>query len=80
MSKLTQDEREALAELLHSDGFPALLKELDALVADMERRVVAYNMDPPGADRELVLAKCRAEGARRLYTAAVGHFTRIKGQ
>lgn len=67
--KLNVDEVEFLHDLVNSNGWPVLLKKVDALAAHIDSRVLSYNLED-GADR-LVQAKARAEGARALQRAII---------
>lgn len=62
---LNSDEKEALAEIIDQDGIKCLLKILEAQVANFEKDVLSVDIKP-GREQELVVAKARSEGARRL--------------
>lgn len=64
--KLTIEESELLEEILDSDGFKAFLKAADSLVSDQERAVLKASLD--AGEKQLVYAKLRAEGARKLHS------------
>lgn len=64
------DEQEALLSLLsNSDGWKVLLKVMDALVDDQERAVLRLIVE--GDATNLVHAKLRAEGARKLLNSCL---------
>lgn len=62
---LNSEEKARLRELASHEGFRALVKAIEALVQDQER---AANLAPISAGKEadVLYAKCRAEGARKL--------------
>ena len=62
--KLSQDEREALIDVLKSDGWSPLLKCIEQLVQRQEELLLSYDLGN-GADR-LIHEKARVEGARRV--------------
>lgn len=57
-------EREALEELLKSQGWKALMKAIDRLVAEQDNSVLTYNLSS-GAEG-LAYRKAESEGARKL--------------
>lgn len=63
-SKLSVDDREALADVMQSAGWKPLLHVIEQLVVDLEQAVIKRHIDD-GVDK-LVHAKLRAEGARKL--------------
>jgi hypothetical protein len=62
--KLTEDERDALRELVYSPGWEPLLKVVEQFVATQERKLVSYNLKegPEG----LVHARAALNGADML--------------
>lgn len=62
MTKLNQDQKEELAELLDSPAWEAVLALCQISVENHENRVLTCDMT--ANDRELVLRKARLEGAR----------------
>lgn len=67
MIKLNPEQSENLSELLTQDGFKVLSEVvLPQLLADMERRFNAINLDSPTAERELLVNRARIEGAAKL--------------
>ena len=63
---------EHLLEILsNGDAVKELFQEIERLVAAEERRVIALPIETT-SDRDLVLAKARSEGARRLFVALQG--------
>lgn len=66
--KLSQDQYEALAELLENkDGINALFAILEAGVQRLEKDVVGVPLSPE-TEKEIIYRKARAEGARRVQT------------
>lgn len=63
MDKL--EAKEALADLVRHPGVPALIKEIDRMVADIERRVLTTQLDPTNSQL-ILFDKARAEGAKKL--------------
>jgi len=62
--KLTTEEREELANLMQSSGWPALVKVLEGYAQNHKDAVMKYNLtDGPEG---LVIAKARAEGAVKI--------------
>lgn len=64
---LETSQKEALFELVMGDSWPVLLRVIDGLAANIDGRVLKYNLRE-GADG-LVQEKARSEGARTLQTA-----------
>lgn len=62
MIKLTQDQREDLAELLDSPAWDAVLALCQMSIDNHESRVLTADLKV--SDREIVLLKARLEGAR----------------
>jgi len=69
MRKLSHDENEELAIVLRSHGWSPLLKLIDQLCGDQDKRVLTYNLSE-GAEG-LIIAKARTEGARLLQQRIV---------
>lgn len=74
---LTVDEKEALGDFLTSGAWPALLKEIDSLVENIDSNVMKYNLD--SGDRGLTIEKARSEGAHKLRLAIISIKKRHKG-
>lgn len=66
--RLSQDERDELSSLLEGQGWPALLKIIDALVVQLERRVLTSDLTAPNGYQRLVEEKARYEGAVSLQS------------
>ncbi len=62
MTKLTQDQKDNLAELLDSPTWDAVLVLCQISIDNHESRVLTADLKT--ADREIVLLKARLEGAR----------------
>jgi len=77
MSKLSLEEKEDLADLLHHEGVATLYKEMEAVAQSMERDVVQFNLSTSTVD-ELIHIKCRAEGARAFVRALRNRLDTIK--
>lgn len=66
--KLTQDQHEALAELLENkDGMNVMFLMLESVVQRLERDVVAVPLSE-ATEKDVIYRKARAEGARRVQT------------
>ena len=63
-SKLSIDERDAVADLLDTDGWRPLLKLIAGMCADHERAVISLSAD--NGSEPIMRAKLKAEGARKL--------------
>lgn len=67
MIKLNPEQSEHLSDLLTHDGYKVICEVvLPQLIADMERRLTAINLETPNAERELLINKARLEGAAKL--------------
>ena len=67
--KLSQDQNEALLELLElSDGVSALMFVVENLVREQERDLLSLPLSKD-TEQELIYRKGRAEGARKLYVS-----------
>lgn len=67
--KLTVDEREELANMMQSAGWPVLIKVLEALAQNHKDAVMKYNLtDGPEG---LVIKKARAEGAIEIVRSII---------
>lgn len=64
MTKLTQEQKEDLAELLDSPAWGAVLALCQIAIENHESRVLTADMT--SSDRELILRKARLEGAREM--------------
>ncbi len=62
--QLSQEEREALADLFSHEGWPALVKCVEQLVQDQERALLTLS-DDVGPEK-LYQEKLRSSGARKL--------------
>jgi hypothetical protein len=61
-------DNDELRDVLSSPGLKHLLDEVDTLVRDIEQDVIKLVLDTSN-ERELLLRKARAEGARKLASA-----------
>lgn len=67
--KLTQEQHEALSDLLENkEGIRVLVSLLDAIVADVEKDVITMPLTVD-TEADLVHKKARAEGARKVLTS-----------
>ncbi len=65
---LNPEEREDISDLVTSHEWPALQKAIKQLVGRQEQALLAFDCSHEGADRQLLQAKLRVEGAKRLAT------------
>lgn len=66
--KLSDAEQEDLSDIVQHDGIKPLLKELYLLVLDKESDISRLNIDAV-SDRQLVISRAKAQGARDLFVA-----------
>lgn len=64
MKKLTQDQKENLADLLQSPAWEAVLVLCEMCVENLESQVLTA--DVTKSDRDLVIRKAKLDGARDL--------------
>lgn len=77
---LNIDDREALMEMLESAGYPVLLKLIDDTVyEDFEKKVIQLSMES-SSDRELLIRKAKAEGARQFALGITRHLAGLKAK
>lgn len=62
---LNGEEKARLLELREHEGFKVLLKAIDLLAQGQEREANAVRIEA-GKEADVLYAKCRAEGARKL--------------
>lgn len=65
--QLKGDKKQAVIGLLEHPGFRPLLEYLDEHVVDQEKQLLSMQLTPEN-EREVILSKARAQGARRLIT------------
>lgn len=69
---LTIDERDMLGDILDSEAWPVLVKAIEVETRDLEQAVVLYTLSGNELNqREFLLVKARAEGARNLLRRIV---------
>lgn len=77
--KRTPEASEDLAELLSHPGLAPLLVEVEALVQDIEQRVLKVQLSSANVS-ELVHEKARAEGARKLLEGVRARIQSLKAR
>lgn len=77
LNKLSAEALDALRDLLKHEGVKALLFEIDNLTLNIEQDVLKLYLDGSN-EKELLIRKARAEGARRLYDAIRNRLQSLK--
>ena len=66
------EEREAIAEMLDSEGFRVLVKKiLPALIEFKRERLFSQTLTEPNSFTQLALTRAEVDGAKRLATDMV---------
>jgi len=77
MYRLTEEEKEDLASLVRSNGFPSLMKVLENGLTDLEDGVLRYALEG-GDDRDFLQKKSQLEGADKLFSTFSRLMTKVK--
>lgn len=75
--KLSYEENDNLHDLTRSDGYRVLLKALDSLKSEFDRRVLECDLGTGSRDL-LIDTKLRAEGAAQFKRALVSMLEKTK--
>lgn len=76
---LKLEEKEHLADLREHHSFRTLLKVIEDLAQEQERRVTSTQIQV-GKEAEVLYAKARAEGARQLQAAFLRLFEKPRSK
>lgn len=74
---LKSEEKSLLVDVSSHEGFKVLMRVIDLLAADQERRVHTTPIQV-GKETEVLYAKARAEGARRLQVSLLGELKKYR--
>lgn len=75
--KLKTEDKEQLISMAKGDGLRALQALMEGLCAEQQKQIVLMPL-PQTSDRDLVIAKARAEGALKLKADITALLTRYK--
>lgn len=65
---MTIAENEMLQEFLHTDIYKTVMGAMEQFVSITEMQLMRFNLADGSKEKELIYSKCRAEGARKLFT------------